>query len=195
MQDDLAGELVHPLDVNGVLKAHGVEPAGSDVRLALVEQDHVIIEDLRDHAVAGNAHEHHAARIALAAQKIAAEGIAALLGGADLKAARARRKPRLGKRDGDKVTLAVRGRARKLAGPGFRQARGTAPEKEPVGIDAGLRGAGLDPGRGHLAAPARAIDGLRRDAERTRKLRIAGNVKRAHEPGQTLGGSVAGLPG
>ena len=54
-----------------------------DVALALIDEHDVVVHDLRFHAVAGNPHEHHLPRIALAVQEIAPESIAALRIAAD----------------------------------------------------------------------------------------------------------------
>ena len=188
MQHDFARQLVDPLDVNGVFKAHCVKAAGADFRLTTVQQHQVVIKNFRHHAVAGNPHKHHTPWVALAPQKIAAKGIAPFTVRAHLKAAGSGRKPRFSQRHDDQLTFAIHLRAGQLPFRRFWQAHRATPKKQPMGIDAGRGGAGLHPGRGHFTALSRAADGLGRNAQSTRQFGIGLRAKRLHK---TLQCSIA----
>ena len=149
MQDDLAGQQVDALDVDGILEADGVEAAGDDLGLALIQQDEVVVLYLGHHAVARDAHQHHAAGIALAVQKVAAEGIAAFLFAADFQTAGTGGQAGHHQGHGYHVHIVVHVFQHEAGGHGTglhqREAHGATAEEEPVGIAACFRGADADP--------------------------------------------------
>ena len=106
LEDDLAGENVDTLEINGFIKADGVKAAGGDVAFALIDEHDVVVHDLGFHTVSGNPHEHHLPGIALAVQEIAPEGVTAFRIAADLEAAVPGGQARLHHRDHDQIHVA-----------------------------------------------------------------------------------------
>ena len=70
----MAGQRLDLLDVDFLVDTHGIDRVGINLLLALVDEGHVPVADLRLHAVAVNLHEHHLVGVPLPAQPIGTKG-------------------------------------------------------------------------------------------------------------------------